>query len=207
MNNQGKINKVTEKIPVRTVATVAVLSAIAIVIMLLEFPLWFAPPFYKLDLSEIVVLIGAFALGPWAGVAIEGIKILLNFLFTGTVTGGIGELANFLIGCALVVPAAVIYRKKRTRLGAIIGLSVGILSLTVVGCVLNYFVLLPAYSKVFAPMETLIGMGTAVNPAITDRLTFVLYAVAPFNLFKGTVVSLVTMVLYKRVSPLLHKKK
>ncbi|MDD4796759.1 MAG: ECF transporter S component [Eubacteriales bacterium] len=191
--------------PVRTLATIAVLSAIAVVIMLLEFPLWFAPPFYKLDLSEIVVLMGAFALGPWAGVAIEGIKILLNFLFDGTVTGGVGELANFLIGCALVVPAAVIYRRKRTRAGALIGMAVGILTLTAVGSALNYFVLLPAYAKVFMPMEALIGMGTALNPAITDRLTFVLYAVAPFNLVKGVAVSLVTLVLYKRVRPLLHR--
>ncbi|MEG0895778.1 MAG: ECF transporter S component, partial [Oscillospiraceae bacterium] len=118
---------------VKTVAKIGVLGALATLLMLIEIPLWFAPSFYKIDLSEIPVLLGGFALGPIAGVFIELIKIVLNFFINGTITGGIGELSNFLIGCALVVPASIIYRKNKSKKGAIIGLAIGILCLTVFG--------------------------------------------------------------------------
>jgi riboflavin transporter FmnP len=106
--------------------------------MLFEFPIPFiAPSFYQLDLSEIVVLIGGFAMGPMAAVIIEGIKIILNFALNGTITAGVGELANFAIGCAFVVPAALIYRRHKSRGSAMVGLAAGTLSLTVVGVLLN----------------------------------------------------------------------
>ena len=98
---------------VRTMAQVGMLSAIAVVLMLFEIPLPFAPAFYEIDFSEVPVLVGCFAMGPAAGVAIEFLKILLNFAINGTATAGVGEIANFLIGCSLVVPAALIYKLKR----------------------------------------------------------------------------------------------
>lgn len=190
----------------KTLAKVGVLSAVAAVIMILEFPLPFAPSFYKLDFSEIPVLIGAFALGPIAGVAIEFIKILLNFVLNGTITAGVGELGNFLIGCSLVVPAAVIYRRNKSFKNAVIGLIVGIINLAVVGALLNYFLLLPVYSAAFgAPLQSFVDMGNLVNKYIVDLKTLVLYAVVPFNLVKGIIVSVLTILIYKRLSPILHR--
>ena len=187
---------------VRMMAQIGMLSAIAVVLMLFEIPLPFAPAFYEIDFSEVPVLIGCFAMGPLAGAAIEFLKILLNFAINGTTTAGVGEIANFLIGCSLVVPAALIYRWKRTRTGAIIGMITGTVFMTVVGCFLNAFVLLPAYAVAFGmPIDGLVQMGTAVNSAITSLTTFVLFAVAPFNLLKGTLVSLIVFLIYKKISP------
>ena len=126
---------------VRMMAQMGMLSAIAVVLMLFEIPLPFAPSFYEIDFSEVPVLIGCFTMGPLAGAIIELLKILLNFAINGTATAGVGEVANFLIGCAFVIPAAVIYKKKRTRTGAIIGMVTGTLFMTFIGCFLNAFVL------------------------------------------------------------------
>ena len=132
---------------IRTMAQIGMLSAIATVLMLFEIPLPFAPSFYEIGFSEVPILIGSFAMGPLAGAAIELIKILLNFAINGTMTAGVGEIANFLIGCSLVVPAALIYHKKHTRTGAVAGMAAGTVFMTVVGCFLNAFVLLPAYAS------------------------------------------------------------
>lgn len=188
------------------IAKVAVLGAVAFVIMLAEIPLPFFPPFYKLDFSEVVVLMGGFALGPLPAVAIEALKIILNLMFTGTMTAYVGEIANFLIGLSFVLPAVIIYHRNKTRQNAIRGLLIGSVCLIVVGALLNGLVLLPAYSYFYhMPMDALIGMGSALIPAIRDRLTFVLFATAPFNLFKAIVTSLLTIALYKRISPILHR--
>ena len=169
-----------------------------------DIPLPFAPSFYKIDLSEVPVLIGAFAMGPLAGAAIELIKILLNLVMKGSTTAGVGEVANFLIGCAYVMPAAWIYKTQKTKKNAMIGMAVGTVFLAAAGGLLNAFVLLPAYAAAFGmPMDALVGMGSAVNKAITSLPTFVLFAVVPFNIIKGVVVSLVTMLLYKHISRLL----
>ena len=190
---------------VTTLTKIAVLSAVAFVLMYFDFPLPFIPSFYKLDFSETAVMVGGFAMGPGAACAIEGLKILLKILFKGTDTAYVGELANFLIGCAYVLPASFLYRKKKTKQQALIGLVAGTLCMTAVGVIINYAVLLPAYSFFYQlPMDVLIGMGTALIPAITDKLTFVLLATTPFNIIKGILVSVLTVLLYKRISPLLH---
>ncbi len=188
------------------VAKIGVLSAMATVLMLFEFPLPIAPSFYELDFSEVAVLIGSFALGPLAGVLIEFIKILINLLINGTDTFFVGELANFLMGCAFVLPAALVYCRKKTLKRAIVGMAVGTLSLVLVGAFCNYFLMIPAYVHLAGyPMDAIIGMGAAVNPAIKDLLTLIIIAVIPFNLIKGVLCSLLTGLLYKRVSHLLHK--
>ena len=190
---------------VRTLTKIAVLSAVAFVLMYFDFPLPFIPSFYKLDFSETAVMAGGFAMGPGAAVAIEALKILLKILFKGSDTAYVGELANFLIGCAFVLPASFMYRKEKTRQRALMGLVACTLCMTAVGVTINYAVLLPAYSFFYQlPMEVLIGMGTALIPFITDKLTFVLLATTPFNIIKGVLVSIVTILLYKRISPLLH---
>ncbi|HIQ97751.1 MAG TPA: ECF transporter S component [Candidatus Limivivens merdigallinarum] len=185
---------------VRFMAQIAMLTTVAEILMLFEIPLPFAPSFYEIDFSEVPILIGCFIMGPAAGVMMEFLKILLNFLINGTMTAGVGELANFLIGCALVVPAGMLYRMRKTRKQAIIGMAVGTLCMAVVGGVLNAFVLLPAYAAAFGGMDAIIAMGTAVNGSISGLSTFVLFAVVPFNLLKGILVSIVTFILYKYVS-------
>jgi len=206
MNTISHSKQQTNTFDAKGIAQVGVLSAIATVLMLFEIPVWFTPGFYKIDLSDIPILIGSFAIGPLAGVIMELIKNLLNLLLNGTTTGGIGEFANFLFGCSLVVPSAIIYKLGKTRKHAIIGLSVGTICFIIVGCLMNAFVLLPVYAKVFhMPMAALIAMGSAVNPTINNLTTFILFAVAPFNLFKGVIVSVITLLVYKKVSPILHK--
>lgn len=189
---------------IRMMAQIGMLSAIAVVLMLFEIPLPFAPAFYEIDFSEVPVLIGCFSMGPMAGASIEFIKILLNLAINGTVTAGVGEFANFLIGCALVLPAGFIYKYKRTKMGAMAGMAAGTIFMTAIGCFLNAYLLLPAYAKAFGmPVKGLVEMGTAVNGSITNLSTFVIFAVAPFNLLKGALVSVIVLLIYKKISPVL----
>lgn len=208
MNTQTDLApKSQPRLSVRTIAQISMLSAIAIVLMLFQMPLPFTPSFYQIDFSEVPVLVGAFVMGPLAGVVIELVKILLNFVVNGTSTAGVGEAANFLVGCALCIPAGIIYKRNKTRKGALIGLAAGTITMTVVGCVLNAFVLLPVYAKAFQmPIATLIEMGTAVNKGISGMSTFILYAVAPFNLLKGALVSFIVLLIYKKISPIFQMK-
>lgn len=189
---------------IRTMVSVGMLGAISVVLMLFEFPLPFvAPSFYELDFSEVPILIGAFAFGPAAGVMTELVKILLNLVINGTDTAFVGEFANFVIGCALVLPASLIYKRKKCRKSAVGGLAVSVVVMTVAGMFMNALVLIPFYAKAFMPMEVIIEMGQAVNPGINSIWTFVVLAVAPFNLIKGILVSVITMLLYKHISPIL----
>jgi len=197
MNNKKKLNT-------KMIAQIGMLGAIAVVLMLFEIPLPFAPSFYEIDFSEVPVLIGCFSMGPMAGVLIELIKIILNLCINGSVTAGVGEFANFVIGCALVLPAAFIYKRKKTKKGAIIGLVTGTLFMTISGCFINAYVMLPTYAKAFGmPIEALVEMGSAVNASITDLFTFVMFAVVPFNLLKGVLVSIIVLLIYKKISPIL----
>ena len=196
-----------ERFGVRALVNIGMLAAIAIVLMLFDSPLPFAPSFYEIDFSEVPVMVGCFAMGPFAGALIEFVKILLNFVFTGTDTAGVGELANFIIGCALCVPAGLIYRRKRTRTTALVGMAVGTVAMTVLGCMINAYILLPTYATAFGmPMDALVEMGTAVNPNINSLATFVIFAVAPFNLLKGVLVSLIVFVIYKKISPIFRMR-
>ncbi|MBS6520673.1 MAG: ECF transporter S component [Clostridiales bacterium] len=200
--------KSKERIGVRGVVQIGMLSAIAIILMQFEVPLPFAPPFYKIDFSEIPVLIGCFVMGPLAGAIVELIKVILNVVISGTTTGGVGDIANFLIGCAMCVPAGMIYKKYHTRKSALVGMAVGTVFMTVIGCILNAYVLLPVYAKAFEmPIDALVAMGTAVNHSITSLSTFVIFAVAPFNLLKGGLVSFIVFLIYKKISPILKMNK
>ena len=142
-------SQVKERFGVIALVNIGMLAAIAVILMLFEIPLPFAPSFYEIDFSEVPVMVGCFAMGPFAGALIEFVKILLNFVFTGTDTAGVGELANFIIGCSLCVPAGLIYRRNRTRKNALIGMVVGTVTMTVIGCIINAFVLLPTYAVAF----------------------------------------------------------
>lgn len=189
----------------RTLVEVGMLGAIAAILMLFEFPIPFiAPPFYEIDLSEVPILVGAFALGPLAGAAIELIKVLLNLMINGTATVFVGEIGNYLIGCSFILPAAWIYKIHKSKKNAVLGMITGTISMTVLGCILNAYVLLPTYAVAFSmPIDTIISLGTVINPNIHNVLTFVMIAVAPFNLFKGVLVSVITLLIYKHLSPIL----
>ena len=189
---------------VREMAVIGMLGAIATILMLFEIPLPFAPSFYEIDLSEVPVLVGTFAIGPVAGILIELVKVLLNFFINGTATAGVGELANFCIGCSFCVPAGIIYRRMKSKKGAFIGLVTGTIVMTFLGCFINAYVMLPTYAKAFhMPIEAIIEMGTKVNAGITDLLTFVAFAVVPFNLIKGVLVSIIVLLIYKKISPII----
>lgn len=193
--------------PARRAAYVGIFSAIAAVLMYLEFPLPFAPGFYEIDFSEIPVLICSFSLGPVAGVVCEFLKVVLKLFLKGTSTAFVGDLANFVVGCALILPASVVYFANKTKRSAVIGMAVGTACITVVGSLFNAIYLIPTFSVLFGqPLEVIIGMGTAINPAITSVNTLVLFAVAPFNLLKGVADSVITFFLYKRIERLLRMK-
>ena len=192
----------TKRMSVSKMTKIAMLSVLAFVLMQFELMLPMFPSFLKIDVSDLPALVGAFAMGPLAGVAIEAVKNLLHLLQTST--GGVGELANFAIGSAIVVPAALIYKRHKSKKSAIVGLAVGTIIMAVVGALANYFVLIPFYSA-FMPIDAIIGLGTAVNPSIINLWTLVLYGIVPFNIVKGIILSILTLVLYKRISPILHK--
>ena len=192
---------------VKMMVEIAMLGAIATVLMLFEIPLPFAPAFYQIDLSEVPILIGCFSMGPLAGAAIEFLKILLNFLINGTITAGVGELANFIVGCALVLPAGFIYKYHKTKKNAMIGMAAGTAAMTIVGGFMNAFVLLPLYAAAFGGIDAIIGMGSDVNSAVSGMSGFIMLIVVPFNLLKGIIVSIVTLLLYKYISPILKRAR
>ena len=194
--------------PARRITIIAVCSAIATVLHILDFPLLFlAPEFYKLDFSELPVMLCGFFLGPSATVACEAVKILLKLLLKGTSTAFVGDFANFAVGCSLVLPAVIVYHTQKTRKSALMGLILGTIVLTVFGSAFNAIYLLPKFSQLYGiPLDAIIGMGSKINSSITSVSTFVMLAVAPLNLIKGISVSVLTMLLYKRVArPLFGK--
>ena len=186
----------------KNLVLMAMFSALAAVLMLWEFPIPFiAPNFYEIDLSEIPILVGSFIMGPVSGVIMEAIKIILKLLIKGTSTAYVGDFANFCIGVCLVVPASITYQKHKTKKNAFIGMLVGTLFMAVAGVVLNYFVMIPFYVKAFGmPLEAIIGAGAKIQPLVTNKLSFTIVCVAPFNIVKGIIVSLVTALIYKHIS-------
>ena len=191
----------------RYIAYVAMFAALGGVLMLLEIPLFFAPSFYKIDLGELPVLMSAFYLGPVAGVITEFLKVCIKLLLKGTSTAFVGDFANFAVGCSFILPAAILYHRRKTRKNAILGMVVGTLVMTIVGSAFNAYYLLPKFAALFGmPLDAIVGMGTAVNSGIRSVGTLVMYAVVPFNLLKGAIDSVLTYLLYKRVEPILFRE-
>ena len=200
-----ELRKVT---PAKRVSIVGICAAIATVLHILDFPLPFlAPEFYKLDFSELPVMLCGFYLGPSATVVCEAVKILLKLLLKGTSTAFVGDFANFFVGCSLVLPAVIIYHAHKSKHSAKVGLVVGTIVMTLFGSAFNGIYLLPKFSQLYGlPLDTIIAMGSAINASIQNVTTFVCFAVAPLNLVKGGAVSVLTLLLYKRVArPLFGK--
>jgi len=187
---------------IKKVTRVGVLSAVAAILFLIPgIPIF--PPIYKLDFSTLPPLLGGFAMGPVAGVVITFIKAAIGCITSDS--QGVGELADFLVSSALVVSASLIYRRNRTLKGALIGMGVGIVLMTIVGALANYYVLIPFYQNVRGfPVEAIVSMMKAIIPAIDSLWDMILMATVPFNLIKGTVLCVITGLLYKRLSRFLH---
>ena len=188
--------------PARRITIIAVCAAIATVLHVLDFPLLFiAPEFYKLDFSELPVMLCGFYLGPSAAVACEGVKILLKLIVKGTSTAYVGDFANFVVGCSFALPATIWYHIHKSKHSAVIGLVLGTISMAVLGSAFNAVYLLPKFSQLFElPLEAIISMGAKIHGSIHSVSTFVMFCVAPLNVVKGVMVSVLTMLLYKRVA-------
>lgn len=185
---------------------ISLLSVMAFLLMYIELPIPIFPDFLKLDISDLPALLGAFALGPIAGVVIELFKNILHGMLA-TKTAFVGEIANFLVGSCLVLVSGYIYKARKSKGGAVAGLLIGVICMSIFAGILNYFVILPLYEKVLGfPVAAVVGMGSKINHNIVDLNSFIIWSIIPFNLFKGIVLSAMTLALYKSVSPILHKE-
>ena len=199
---------VKEKIiTTRKIAMIGMFSAIAGILMLFEFPLpMIAPPFYELDFSELPVLICGFAFGPVAGVVTEFLKVMIKLFLKSTSTAFVGDLANFAVGCTMILPATILYHLKKSKKAAVVACVVGTICMAVFGTAFNALYLIPAFSKLYGiPLEGIIAMGSAINASINDIVTFVIICVGPLNIIKGTMISLITILVYKPLSPIIKK--
>ena len=189
----------------KKVVIIGVFSAISTVLMLLEFPLFFAPgDIYKMDFSELPALLVGFAYGPVSAVMVELVKIILKTLIKGTSTAFVGELANFVVGCSFLLPATIIYRLKKTKKTAIVSCIAGTLMITAFGSFFNAVYLIPTFAGMYGiDVNTIVGMGQSVNSHITSITSFIFMAVAPFNLLKGIIDSVITVLIYKRLRPIM----
>lgn len=188
----------------RTITVVAVMSALASVLMLLEIGLPFVPSFLKYDLSDLPALLTAYAVSPLAGVLVELIKNLLHLPFTHTM--GVGELANFLVGVSFVLPAGLLYSRSRTKNGAFWGAVVGTFASAIISLPVNLYITYPFYAEVLLPMEAIIGMYRAILPSVKGLFDALLIFNLPFTFLKGAVNVLLCFVIYKPLSPILHGK-
>ena len=186
----------------RRVSIIGICAAIATVLHMLDFPVLFmAPGFYKLDFSELPVLLCGFYLGPSATVICEGLKILLKLMLKSTSTAFVGDLANFVVGCSFVLPATIWYHAHKSKHSAVIGLILGTASMSIFGSAFNAIYLLPKFAELYGmPLETIIAMGAEIHKGISNVTTFAMLCVAPLNVLKGVMVSIPTMLLYKRVA-------
>ncbi|SCI34517.1 MULTISPECIES: ECF transporter S component [unclassified Romboutsia] len=199
---QGTIKK-NKYVSAKTLAKVGILSAVAYVLMFISVPLPIFPSFLKLDVSDIPAIFGGMAMGPLAGFIIALIKNLLQI--GATFTGGVGEIANAIIGGTYVVIISYVYKRRNDLKGVIMGALLAILGMTIMGCLANYFVVTPIYGQVFGSLDAIIAMGSAINPKIHDLFTFVIWVYAPFNIIKASIMTLCILPLYKKMNKLLKK--
>ena len=198
------MNQKQNGLSIRVMTVTAVLSAVSFVLAFFEFPVPLSPSFARMDLSDFPALIGAFAFGPMVGVMIELIKNLLQLISSST--GGIGELANFLIGASYVATAGWIYQRNKTKKTAWIAGIAGSVVMGIVAALANYYILLPLFEQ-FLPVDQLIASFSEFMPFIKTKADVVLFNALPFNLLKGLAISAFCMLVYKRLSPILKGTK
>ena len=191
---------------VRALTGTAMLGAVAAVLMYMEFPIPIMPAFIKLDVSELPALIASFAYGPVSGVLVCLIKNLIKL--PSTSTAAVGELFNFVMGALFVGVAGIVYKRNKTRKGAIVGALLGALVMAVVSVPYNYFIVYPAYVVMYhLPLEAIIGMYQAINPSVDGLLTCLLVFNLPFTFVKGVLDAVLCFLIYKPLSPILHGRK
>lgn len=189
------------KTNVRMLTMCALLAAVSYILAFIEFPVPLSPSFARMDLSDFPALIGAFAFGPIAGLSIEFVKNALQLLSTST--GGIGELANFIMGGSFVFTAGLIYKYRKTKKMALIACATASVVMGITAVITNYFILLPMF-EMFMPMEQIIASFGEFMPFIRTKLDVVLFNAFPFTLLKGLVISVFTMLIYKKLTPILR---
>ena len=196
-------NKTTN---IRKLTGTAMLGAVAAVLMYMEFPIPIMPSFVKLDVSELPALLAAYAYGPVSGIAVCLIKNLIKL--PSTSTAAVGELFNFVMGALFVGVAGLIYKRNKTRKGAIVGALLGALVMAVVSVPYNYFIVYPAYVVLYhLPLEAIIGMYQAINPNVNGLLACLLVFNLPFTFVKGALDAVLCFLVYKPLSPILHGRK
>lgn len=192
-----------KQISTRRLVATGMLAAVSAALMYIEMPLPLMPPFLKLDISAVPIMLSSFVFGPASGVAMALLKALVHLL--STQTAGVGELADFLITGSFALTAGLVYRVWHTRRGALAACGLSIAVITVVGALANWFILLPFYAAAYMPYDAILSACQAINPAIDSLAGYILFGVVPFNLIKGTLVALITFVVYKRISGVLHR--
>ncbi|MDR1516205.1 MAG: ECF transporter S component [Synergistaceae bacterium] len=195
-----KLKSKSVSLGVRGLTTTALLATVASILMFIDFALPIFPSFLKMDFSEVPGLLAAIAVGPYSGIMVELVKNLINL--PHTTTGGVGEFASFTIGSALVIPAGVLYRRSNTNAGAALALLAGVTTMTAAAALANYYVLLPLYGKL-VPIDTILAMYSEVNPYVDTVPKLILTSIVPFNIIKGTVITLISFALYKRLRRIL----
>ncbi len=197
------------KLSIRSMTKISLLSVIGFVVMLIEFPLGIFPEFLKLDLSDIPALIGSFTMGPIAGVIIQLIQNILHASVKLAETGGVGQLASFMVGSVFVFTAGSIYARRKSFKTAILAMVVGTISMSLFAAIFNYLIFIPLYARYFGiPLEKyidmVVDMAQKVNKLVVNYETLIFISIFPFNLLKGTIVSFITLLLYKKISPYLR---
>lgn len=199
--NQNQSTRKDGVSKVRFIAVTGMLSAIAFILMFLDFSIPIMPSFIKMDLSELPALVATFAFGPLSGICVCLIKNLIHL--TMTTTGGVGELSNFLLGVCFVLPAGLIYKKKKNKKNAIVGAVVGAVSMGWLSIIINYFITYPVYYN-FMPQDVIVSAYQAILPSVKSILRCLIVFNAPFTFLKGALCSIVTILIYKPLSPILH---
>lgn len=196
-----------KKFGISEITKISILSAISVLLMLIKLPLPFAPSFMEVDIAELPALIGGFAMSPIAGFVIVCIKILLNILITGTKTFYVGELSNLIVSSTFVLTTAIIYQKYKTKKSAILGLLFGSIAMSIIATLSNYFVIFPLYANILKlDLNAFVEMVSKINPLVKNYFTLMLFSILPFNLVKTFLTSIVTSILYKKISPILKRK-
>lgn len=194
------------KLNTKSMVLIGMMGTLSSVLMFVNFPMPFVPPFYKFDIAELPALFGGFLMGPLAGILIIFIKLIIKIILQGSETLMVGEFANFIGSVSFILPAALIYRWNKSKKGAVIGMIAAVILSSVVSIFGNAYIAIPLYASVYGwPLQSIIDMGAAVNPYITDMTTLMLFAVFPFNLIKCGVTSLLTYLIYKRTGKLLKQ--
>ena len=190
MENKNKMTSTSNLVKM------GVLSALAFVLMeMLEIRLPFFPEFLKIDFGDVPAVVATLVIHPFAGVVVVAMKNLLGLM--GSTSGGIGEIANVLVGIAYILPIAIFTKRSGSLKNVIIGSVVGVGLMIIAGMLTNAFITLPLYGE-----AATIQAGAAINPRIVDKTTFLIYIIAPFNALKGVLVAAASITIVKAAQPM-----